>query len=170
MRRCFSISLILAVILFIGVGQSHAFKNEPPGFRGMQWGSSAEGIEDLYVYNDAGDFVEYRKKKDNLVFGDAIVESITYCFYKDRFFRVLISYKNMWNYDALKDRLFYVYGPGQERKDDYKTWWWFGRHMSVGLTYGIFHRGGTLSFIYSPIQIEREKDHVTSAKDGSIEF
>ncbi|MEW6264090.1 MAG: hypothetical protein AB1641_13530 [Thermodesulfobacteriota bacterium] len=166
------IIMLAASLTILTNAGAQAFQNEPPAFRELAWGSSIDDAkaQGLTFLRDNGDFQDYLRKDDKLEYGDAQVESIVYSFYKDKLFRVLITYKDMHNYEELKSRLFFVYGPGQARADEYKTWWWFGRDVTIGLFYGIYERGGTLSYIYVPIQREREKDHLKMAKEGAKEF
>ena len=168
--RLFTFLLVVAMAFGL-TGSALAFQNEPPGFRDIQWGTDIATLkEEMKLVKDTGDFKDYKRKNDKMELGDAIVDSITYSFYKDRFFRVLVKYSNEWNYRRLKDRMFTVYGPGTERKDDYKTWWWFGNDVSIGLMYGIVTYEGTVSYIYKPIQKEREADQMEAAKKGSLDY
>jgi hypothetical protein len=165
-------TFLFVVTLTFGLAVSaQAFQNEPPGFRDIQWGTDIAAFkEEMKLVKDNGDFKDYQRKDDKMELGDAQVDSIVYSFYKDRFFRVMVKYSYEWNYKRLRERMFMVYGPGSERKDDFRTWWWFGDNVSLGLWYGVVTNEGTVSFIYKPIQKEREADQMEAAKKGSLDF
>ncbi|MBF0528064.1 MAG: hypothetical protein HQK55_02090 [Deltaproteobacteria bacterium] len=184
---------ILTLISTIMVSTGFAFQNEPPGFRGIPWGTSIKDYIDkdnkikvtldnpagfementginLVFQKESGDFKDYYREGERLSFADAPVDSITYSFYKDRFFRVMIKYSDMWNYENIKKQLFFVYGPAGEAPNSPKTWWWFGKNVSIGLNYSIYSRGGSISYIYSPIQRDRESDQKKAARNGTEDF
>ena len=170
MKRWYLIPILAMALVMMNTGQSAAFQNEPPGFRGVAWETDVSEVPGLILVEEHGDVKDYIKKKEKLVLGEANLTQVRYSFYKDRFFRVLISYDAPWNYEELKDKLFQVFGPGHKWERDYKTYWWFGDKVTIGLQYAVFARGGTISYIYLPIQEQRDKDEFTAAGQGSEGF
>ena len=189
--------IVLAAVLAVGqTGYASAFQNEPPGFRGIPWGAHIDDIqaemglvrakfkssrglavetrspdEEGFFFPAADSYLAgYYRPDERLTLGRAEVESILYSFYKDRLFRVFIRYREEWNYEALKDEFFNIHGPGRERSDDYRTWWWKGQDVSLGLSYGLFSRDGTVSYVYKPIEEQRKQDILDEAKAGGPGF
>ncbi|MEW5724071.1 MAG: hypothetical protein AB1896_13260 [Thermodesulfobacteriota bacterium] len=192
-------AVLLAVVFLlapVGVALAAGFPNEPPGFRGIRWGTPLDEIKGkmtLYRidFNDpkgyvaethpsddpgldqvgrTGELADYEREDDSLRLGRAEVQSIAYGFYQDRFFRVLVRYKEVWNYEYLKEMLFDLYGPVKEQEGEYRCYWWYGREVTVGLKYEVFNRGGTVVWTYNPIVDRMKQDFVEEARTGGEGF
>lgn len=170
MRRTFILVLLAVALIFTMATVASAFKNEPPGFRGFMWGANIEECKGLVKVAEHGERKDYKLRNERLVMGEANLTSVEYSFYKDRFYRVIIDYSDTWNYEDILKALTESYGPPVEAKGHFRTWWWLGDSVSIGLQYGVFTRGGTLSFIYTPIQLEKENNEITSAAKAGKEF
>jgi len=79
--------LILFITLIMAQSASWAFQNEPDAFRGTQWGTNLDKVDDMVVTEPPNKFGEctYQKKNDKLRIGTGIVESIRYSSLKNRF-------------------------------------------------------------------------------------
>ena len=60
-------------------------KNEPVAFRGVQWGTQLDSLEDFKVVSEEGDFTTCIRKDENTRFGKAELDFIEYKFFKGPF-------------------------------------------------------------------------------------
>jgi hypothetical protein len=163
---------ILALILGLtSAALVHAeYPNEPASFRGVAWGANLKDLKGFKVVQESGDFIVAQKTDDDLKFGQAVLDSVQYLFYRNRMYRVNLKYSELWNYDRLKERLFRVFGKGKEKTDDHRRFDWTGRDVDVILTWEVFARGGTVSFVYRAVDQEWKEVEGVLAKEGSPDF
>jgi hypothetical protein len=111
------------------------------GFRGIPWGTNIENLSDMTLVpgyiSGSGVFhiKSYRRKEDLLRIGDAELESLTYVFYKDQFYRVSIVVKGVSNQQNLLRALTARYGD----RDMYSSpssedrWVWLKKGVYIEL-------------------------------------
>lgn len=166
------IALVLAVtaVLAFVAAPAPAYQNEPTAFRGVAWGAKLDDLEGFKEVEKNGDFTICLRKDENKQFGEAQLDYIEYRFYRGQLFRVDLKYTELWNYDALKERLFHVFGPGEEKKDEHRHWQWVGKDIDIELTYLVFSRTGWVSFIYRPIERQQKEVEKVLGREGSPDF
>jgi hypothetical protein len=100
---------VLFVCNAAGAGSS---SSTDPDFRGMHWGDASSHLgKSRIVVPTTRAGVECRRRiGERLLVGNAQLESITYCFYKDRFFGASMNFKGQSNYAALLDAVTAIYG------------------------------------------------------------
>jgi hypothetical protein len=78
-------------MLFL-ISTVHASNNSPNGFHEIPWGISIEAVADQFEEIeepcDDSNIKSYRKKNDTLKIGRATADSITYHFWKGKFFGI----------------------------------------------------------------------------------
>jgi hypothetical protein len=148
-----------------------ASQNEPDGFRGIKWGTNIKNLKDMHPTGEQkqGDR-SYRRTGDKMSIGDASIQTITYTFYKDRFFSVFITYEGWTNFDSLKRTLFELYGQPSRPNQFMEEYHWWGAWVSVGFKYSEISKKGHIIYIYKSISAEREKDKKDSAKKGAADL
>lgn len=113
--------LVLFILFFLLPPCLFAFQNEPKEFRGIKWGSGAEVQKDLILYKKDGDVSIYNRKNDKMQIGDVKgLKGILYFFYKEKFFKVIISFKeknSIENCMKLSEAFENLYGSSSGRED-----------------------------------------------------
>jgi len=81
-------------------------------FRGMRWGdpSSHLGKSKIIVPKTPAGVECRRRVGERLFVGKAQLDSVTYCFYKDRFFGVSLNFEGRSNYSAILNAVTEIYG------------------------------------------------------------
>lgn len=128
-----------AVILIAGLAvfatSAHAFENEPAGFRGIDWGAPVDSvIQELRVVDDSEDSKFYIRPTDKLAIGGAVIESISYIFYKGKFHSVQIKANGRGNDAAFRDAMFATFGRGTHPNQFIERWFWRGTTAFILLT------------------------------------
>lgn len=104
--------LVLVVCSTHGQGQTRPFSqalDDKYGFRDLRFGVPKSEIAGLLLVGADGDNSLYKRASDDLQIGEAAVSSITYCFYKDKFYAVQIAAPAA-NFNALLSALSSAYG------------------------------------------------------------
>ena len=170
--------IFLGVTLLVMFATSFAqtFKF-PEGFRGHLWGQSQNelGPSVVEVYSD-------RKKTafsipdDKLKIGDAQLDSISYSFYEDQLYGVLILFKGNSNHRALLQALTENFGEPRRPNRYMEKYIWAnlddiqktGASSMIRLEFSAITKAGTASFTYGPIMkviLDEEKKGAKNAKD-----
>ena len=85
MRLFYSLA-ISVLALSIGAVHAGAFKNEPTGFRGIEWGAAyADHAQGLDLVRQDNDVLVYMRQSERNVSDRDNYKKIAYRFYKDRF-------------------------------------------------------------------------------------
>ena len=137
-------SLCLVIVAFLALSaRAFAFQNEPDGFRGLKWGDPpGEDMKTLTTYAYFGMRI-YERRVDKMKIGGALLRTIYYEFFEDRFMAVeicpVLDSSDDWtrlNYDALKNVVFLKFGNGVITKNDEFTeqTFWLGEKGTVVLT------------------------------------
>lgn len=120
-----------------------AFQNEPDVFRKIKWGTEVNKVKDLQLYKKNDDIQIFTRKNEKLHIGNIPIKNILYYFYKNKFYKVLISYKDIESENLAKN-LSSVYGIGKkeyiidarevERKDKASmSYYWYGKKVNIKL-------------------------------------
>ena len=146
-----------------------AFKNEPDGFGGIQWGTNIDEIDDMHLIQDGVFLQLYSRLGDNQRIGSVQLSQLLYGFYGGRFSDVMIRVdpagpdrrsreKAMDDFERLKDNLFKQYGEPKtaelanplkgERVDKYQ---WVGANVQVALSFDLVSKVTLLKYWYTPI-------------------
>ena len=134
-----------------------AFPNEPDGFRGIKWGTKITRLSGMELVRSEGAEKYYIRQEDKLKVGEAVVERITYGFYRDEFFKLTVSFEGLMNYLHLKEALFGVYGDGEHvaGKDIYT---WTGKQVFIGIEFKGMLNEGEVLYTYKPIMEKMSKE------------
>jgi len=142
------------------------FPNEPDGFRGIKWGTNIARLSGMELIRSEGAEKYYIRPEDKLKVGEAVVERITYGFYRDEFFNVTIHFKGLMNYLDLKQTLFGVYGEGEQfpGKDIFT---WRGKQVFITIEFkGMLNEGEAIS-TYKPILEKMRKETGGKSSKGA---
>jgi hypothetical protein len=135
-----------------------AFQNEPDGFRGIKWGTNISELSDMLVVESGKDTLYYSRKDENMKVGDADIDQISYGFYKNRFFVVLVEYHGHSNFTKLKAILIDQYGKAEQPNQLMERYFWFGGTVDIYFDYNDMHKNGNIYYSFRPIQQERGKE------------
>jgi hypothetical protein len=147
--------LIISICVSIPV---FAFQNEPDGFRGIKWGTNIRELNDMLVAESGKDTVYYIRKNDTLKIGDADIDQISYGFYKNRFYVVLVEYNGFLNFTKLKTILFDQYGKPDQPNQLMDKYFWTGGTVDIYFDYNEILKRGDIYYSFRPIQQERAKE------------
>ncbi|MEW5724267.1 MAG: hypothetical protein AB1896_14245 [Thermodesulfobacteriota bacterium] len=154
MSRIGAAWLILGLLLWGGCAHIPEDK-EPAGFRGVTWGSSSGEVGGLKLVVEDGETRYYEREGDKLRIGNATLRSISYGFFQDRFYGVVVKYDGEENYYRLFTTLLDTYGEARRTHRFFKKWEWSGDRVKVILSYSEVTRDGALTFHYTPILVEK---------------
>ena len=160
--------LALQAALLITSVSALAFENEPTGFRGIEWGTKFEQVAEQFTQTTASqDRVFYQRKGDKLNFGEAVLQDITYMFYKGEFQGVMIrSEAGVQNQHALKDAVTAQFGFGRHPNRYMERVYWFGPVTWISLDCFNSTKRCTL-MIRSKAVIDREQADKKTAAAGA---
>lgn len=158
-NRAWSIAVAVVLVMTVaGCFQKHlpppTFPNEPDGFRGIKWGTDIARLPGMELVKNGGAEKYYVRPDEKLKIGDAIVEKITYGFYRDEFFKVTISLKGLMNYMHMKETLTGLYGDG-DHVFGKSLYAWTGTKVNVVIEFnGVLNEGEVL-YLYKPVMEKR---------------
>ncbi len=141
MRRiALVIALVVSVVVFATM--AFAFKNEPLGFKGLEWGKkpTPDMIKIVEDYARRG----YIRTSDKLALGGALLDRITYMFFlqgfREEFFAVRLEFTEERAYNILVNICKEKFGDPD--KEILKELVWNGERTSIVLDYsGITQEG-----------------------------
>ena len=145
------IAVVLTLNLVFSLQTSWGFQNEPEDFRGIRWGTPIKELPDMVFHVQSGRSKVYFRKNDQLMIGSAELLQIWYFFSKDRFYSVVITFEEFYNYNALKAELFKRYGAGYSLDLFTEKYRWMGSDVILFLEYDEMNEEGSLSYFYLPI-------------------
>ncbi|WP_280153599.1 hypothetical protein [Piscinibacter sp. XHJ-5] len=61
------------------------------GFRGVPWGAGVESLGDSHLVSAQGEVRCYRRERENLLYGDAPLREVRFCFHADRLVMVVVD-------------------------------------------------------------------------------
>jgi len=152
--------ILLSIILFmVYICRGYTFQNEPNTFRGIKWGSSLANIKNMFQIEppDNIGISCYKRKGDKLKIGEALLKSIKYYAFKDKFYFVDIEFNGINNFLILKKIFFQLYGLPQYNNDNFlaKSYIWKGVKVKISLIYFKTTEVGSLTYEYLPILEEK---------------
>ena len=151
-----------------------AFQNEPTEFRGIKWGEdfAVHANEMIFLSEDTiNGFATtkwYRRKSDEMFFGDARLNKISYGYSYDRFVRVNIETSGAVNRKALARALFSQFGAPDRKSSSWKSSDVWGAQTYISSERGPI--AGTDTGIMSDCDDERDSTTPVSKNDCSVLF
>lgn len=148
--KILSTMAVAAALMVMVPGAVDAFRNEPDGFRGIKWGTKIGALGGMEFVRGEGAEKYYARPDEKLKVGDAVIERITYGFYRDEFYKVTIRFKGLMNYLHLKKTLTDLYGDGDNipGTDVYS---WSGKKVAVVIEFKGMLNEGEVLYLYKPI-------------------
>ena len=153
----------LALLVFLLIASvsvtipAFAFQNEPDGFRGIKWGTNITEFSDTLLVESGKDSQYYMKKNDEMKIGDAHIDQMSYGFYKNQFYVVLVEYNGYLNFTKLKAILFDQYGKPEQPNQLMDRYFWTGGTVDIYFDYNEILKKGNIYYSFRPIQQERAK-------------
>jgi hypothetical protein len=149
--------IFLAIISVFVVIPVFAFQNEPDGFRGIEWAANISALTDMLIVESGKDSEYYCRKNDKMKIGDADIDQISYGFYKNRFYVVLVEYHGFLNFTKLKTILLEQYGKPDQPNRLMENYFWFGGTVDIYFDYNEIFKKGYIYYSFRPIQQERAR-------------
>jgi hypothetical protein len=157
------------------VSQSVDAIDEKNGFRSHHFGddlATFPGLIPIVSYGST-DIKQYRTPKENLQVGDAKLSTITYSFYKDRFYSVLVHANKRDNaaFDKLTAAATSLYGKGKEFSSGNGTGW-YGEKVngSVSIEDSSGYKVPQLHLTSKVIEKQIEADKLSVGKKASSDL
>ena len=161
--------LAIGILIVLSVPcLTFAFKNEPDGFRGIQWGTTIDTLSEFVLTGDTHTYTRlYIKKNDKKTLGYADLSAITYITYKQQFCSVMISFSELDNFLKIKDTFFNLYGYGDRNSQSVEGYIWIGSKVVITLDYNKLEDNGVISYHYWPIATQIQSDKRVQVPKGS---
>jgi hypothetical protein len=160
----FTVSIVLLSV------NPFAFQNEPDGFRGIKWGTDISTLKGMIHVRSAprnSGVVFYRRKGDELRFGDAQLDKLEYAFWNGKFSSVWIHSVGYANWLDLHDATTAEFGEGYQPHRYIEQYLWYGSSTMILLQYNQIGREGMLSmFSQMIIKQQEEYNNETSRRRG----
>lgn len=162
------------VALTLSAHPAAAFNNEPPGFRGIEWDTPFEKVQDEMVpvgSEGKGGSLFYQRKDDKLSIGGADLTEISYVFYKGHFLGVLArTAEGVGNQRALKDAMFAQFGAGAQPNRYMEQYLWFGTSALISLDCFGAQRRCSLYMRSRAVGDRERSDKKSTADDAKKDF
>ena len=111
-----------------------AMNNEPADFRGIGWGAPIENHEkELIPLSTNGDRAYYRRPSDQMSWGGAEIQKISYRFFKGRFSGSTLQLFGASNKKAITAKMFELYGTPEQPNKRVPQYYWTGDKAKVVL-------------------------------------
>jgi len=168
MKMITQLALVVFMIVILQQFNAYAYDNEPEGFRGIKWGTNIKDVKNMKLVEDAVDSKFYMRKDEKNKIGDAIVDSIVYVFYNNKFYGVIIKFNSITNFTRLKETFFQQYGSGNKHNrfmEDY-DWGLMGSDVYINLKYSEVSEKGQIHYSYRPIAEEKKSALKRKAKEA----
>ncbi|MFQ5994127.1 MAG: hypothetical protein ACE5K1_03455 [Acidiferrobacterales bacterium] len=156
MARFFVTCILLACTTL-----THAFQNEPDGFRGIQWGAPiAENQRELVLIENSRDWKYYGRKKDRMVFEGAELVELAYGYYKGHFSAVLLATEGLESKRALLSAIQAKFGGGVKQPGKLDRYEWSGERTTIQLYCKSLH--DRCSLVLRSTESDRAKTQASS--------
>lgn len=159
---------LLLLVLAVSVFNGAVFAAEPiNGFRGLRWGDPVSSIPNARKTQSLaiGEHC-YERPDDTLTMGKATLSDIRYCFYKNRFSSLIITFPSERDGDAIRLALIEAYGvPSQPHPDLKHHYRWRTSKAEAILEYRL--EGGAFIANSEALLRERKNEIKSSAKNRS---
>jgi hypothetical protein len=109
-----------------------AMTNEPTDFRGINWGAPIENHQkELVALSQNGDLAYYRRPSDQMSWGGAEIQKISYRFFKNRFSGATLQLFGASHEKAITEKLFGLYGTPERPNKRVPQYFWTGEKAKV---------------------------------------
>jgi hypothetical protein len=130
-RQPFIIALGLALSYSLCAA---AMNNEPADFRGIDWGTPIENHQkELVPLSTNGDLAYYRRPADQMSWGGAEIQKISYRYFKGRFSGSTLQLFGASNKKAITAKMFELYGAPEQPNKRVPQYYWTGEKAKVVL-------------------------------------
>lgn len=130
-----NIQTILSVGLALAVSYSYsmaAMTNEPADFRGIGWGAPIEDHQkELVALSTTGDYAFFRRPSDQMSWGGAEIQKISYRFFKGKFSGSTLQLFGASHQKAITEKLFGLYGEPERPNKRVPQYFWTGEKAKV---------------------------------------
>ena len=131
----------LSQIITTGLGFAFAYSNcasamtnEPTEFRGINWGAPVEDHQkELVSLSSRGDVAFYRRPADQMSWGGAEIQKISYRYFKGRFSGSTLQLFGASHKKAITAKMFELYGPPEQPNKRVPQFFWTGEKAKVVL-------------------------------------
>jgi hypothetical protein len=128
-------------IIISGLGIAFAYStsvgamtNEPTEFRGINWGAPIEEHQkELVQLSSRGDFAFYRRPADQMSWGGAEIQKISYRYFKGRFSGSTLQLFGASHKKAITAKMFELYGTPEQPNKRVPQYFWTGEKAKVVL-------------------------------------
>lgn len=125
MKKIF-IAAIMICFYHVSIGQDISKLDAKNGFRDAIFGTNVTEFKNLVKVDEAGDKVYYKRTTDDLKLGDYQLKNISYGFYKNKLYCVMISIEGYSNSRGVLGILQAAYGKGSQDNEYIEEYVWFG--------------------------------------------
>ena len=113
---------------------SAAMTNEPTEFRGINWGAPIENHQkELVSLSTRGDLAYYRRPADQMSWGGAEIQKISYRYFKGRFSGSTLQLFGASHKKAITAKMFELYGTPEQPNKRVPQFFWTGEKAKVVL-------------------------------------
>jgi hypothetical protein len=131
----------LSQIIITGLGVAFAYSNcasamtnEPTEFRGINWGAPIKDHQkELVSLSTRGDVAFYRRPADQMSWGGAEIQKISYRYFKGRFSGSTLQLFGASHKKAITAKMFELYGPPEQPNKRVPQFFWTGEKAKVVL-------------------------------------
>jgi hypothetical protein len=129
--------MIRIVVLFTCLGlpsfvAAFAFTNEPDGFRNIKWETDISmNKAEMTELERSKDYVYYLRNGEKPLIGGAILDRITYAYWKNKFMSVLIQTSGIENKSALISAFHEQFGKPEKPNRFLDDYWWKGGYTTI---------------------------------------
>ena len=111
-----------------------AMTNEPTEFRGITWGAPIEEHQkELVSLSSRGDVAFYRRPADQMSWGGAEIQKISYRYFKGRFSGSTLQLFGASHKKAITAKMFELYGTPEQPNKRVPQFFWTGEKAKVVL-------------------------------------
>ncbi|MBT9144615.1 MAG: hypothetical protein DDT42_00457 [candidate division WS2 bacterium] len=162
-------AFLCTIVLTFLVIPLYAF-TDADGFRSINWGTDISTLSDMrFIRTDPsyGGIKMYSRKNDELKIGGAILESIKYGFWRDKFSSVWIEIKGFTNFSALRNATVERFGPGDKSNSFIERYFWLGEKTGMILKYCKVFKEGFLFMSLKEIKEQQRQYEKDIAEKGA---
>jgi hypothetical protein len=98
-----------AVLATLTLASMAAGAVELRGFRGVPWGADAASLGASELVSTTGEMRCYQRERENLLYGEAPLRAVRFCFHDDRL--VMVELEAQVDQPALRSEFQSTYGP-----------------------------------------------------------
>ena len=141
------LTYLFLLALSFSFPQSGLTAEAPNGFRDITWGTPLPKLTGMTVADDSGQVKYYRRAGDPMNLGEAELKRVSYGFYKERFYSVLIEFEGRANFEKSKTHLSAIYGETARTGSGGTSYMWeTADGASVNLKYSEVTQQGYVFF------------------------